>query len=71
MLKWLVENAIQGGKAHAIQRYAKLITSACKTHYLLYQDRWDISQKLAVYGFEGFEDVYKFNKNFRKKHNEK
>ena len=67
----MVENAIKGGKAHAIQRYAKLITSTCKTHYLLYWDRWDISQNLAVYGFEGFEDISKFNKNFRKNHNEK
>ena len=67
----MVENAIKGGKAHAIQRHAKLITSTCKTHYLLYWDRWDISQNLAVYGFEGFEDISKFNKNFRKNHNEK
>ena len=48
----------------------KLITSTCKTHYLLYRDRWDKLQKLAVCGFEGFEDISKFKKHFRKNHNE-
>lgn len=38
--------------------------------YLLYWERWDISQKLLEGAFERFEDISQCNKHFTKNHNE-